>query len=166
MSASSPGNPADRPASVAIRLATIDDAEAIRSIYNVEVESHTSTFDITPRSIEEQRNWVAERSGVFSAVVAVVDDAVVGFGSLSPYKDRAAYRTTVEDSVYVSRRHGRLGIGSALMEHLVGLARDSGFHCIVARIEAGSEPSRALHASNARWDASSAVGSTSRSCSC
>lgn len=130
---------------VSIRPATIGDAEAIRSIYNVEVESHASTFDLTPRSIEEQRNWLAERSGAFSAVVAVLDGVVVGFGSLSPYKDRAAYRTTVEDSVYVSRRHTRLGIGSALMHHLVALARDSGFHCIVARIEAGSEASRELH---------------------
>ena len=83
--------------------------------------------------------------GTFLAVVAVVDGMVVGFGSLSPYKDRAAYRTTVENSVYVSRHHARLGIGSALMRHLITLARDSGFHSIVARIEAGSEPSRALH---------------------
>jgi phosphinothricin acetyltransferase len=141
-----PASPAARPTEVPVRLATIDDAEAIRSIYNVEVESHTSTFDITPRSIEEQRNWVAERSGVFSAVVATVEGTVVGFGSLSPYKDRAAYRPTVENSVYVSRAHGRLGIGRVLMDHLISLARESGFHSIVARIEAGSEPSRALHA--------------------
>lgn len=131
---------------ISIRLATIDDAEAVRSIYNVEVESQTSTFDLTQRSIEEQRNWLAERSGAFSAVVATLDSGeVAGFGSLSPYKDRAAYRTTVENSVYVSREHMRLGIGMALMRHLVSMARDSGFHCIVARIEAGSEPSRALH---------------------
>jgi L-amino acid N-acyltransferase YncA len=131
---------------VSIRLATIDDAEAVRSIYNVEVESQTSTFDLTPRSIEEQRNWLAERSGAFSAVVATLETGeVVGFAALSPYKDRAAYRTTVEDSVYVSRHHGRLGIGAALMRHLVSMARDSGFHCVIARIEAGSEASRALH---------------------
>ncbi|MDX2379032.1 MAG: GNAT family N-acetyltransferase [Acidimicrobiia bacterium] len=145
MSTRSVGHLPDSPNEVSIRLATVDDAEAIRLIYNVEVDSHTSTFDIRPRSIEQQRTWVAERSGVFSAVVAVVDGMVVGFGSLSPYKDRAAYRTTVENSVYVSRHHARLGIGSALMRHLITLARDSGFHSIVARIEAGSEPSRALH---------------------
>ena len=73
--------------------------------------------------------------------------AVVGFASLSPYKERAAYRTTVENSVYVSRDHGGLGIGRALMEHLIDVARTSGFHSIIARIEASSEPSRALHRS-------------------
>ena len=136
-----------RPTAVSIRLATLDDAGSIRSIYNHEVEAHTSTFDLTPRSLEEQRNWLAERSGGFSAIVATLaDDGVVGFASLSPFKDRAAYRTTVESSVYVSRDHGRLGIGTGLMEHLLSVARDSGFHCVVARITAESESSRALHA--------------------
>ncbi len=100
-------------------------------------------------------------------------DVVVGFASLSPYKERAAYRTTVENSVYVSREHGGLGIGTVLMRHVIDVARDSGFHAIVARIEASSEASRACthrsasnwSASNARSAASSTAGSTWRSCS-
>jgi L-amino acid N-acyltransferase YncA len=70
---------------------------------------------------------------------------VVGFASLSPYKERPAYRPTVENSVYVSRDHGGLGIGRTMMEHLIEVARDSGFHSMIARIEAGSDASRALH---------------------
>jgi phosphinothricin acetyltransferase len=130
---------------VSVRLATLDDAAAILGIYNVEVENHTSTFDLVPRTLDEQRRWIAERSGAFSAVVASLDGDVVGFASLSPYKERAAYRTTVEDSVYVSRRHPRMGIGRTLMEHVIGIAADSGFHSIVARIEAGGTASRQLH---------------------
>jgi L-amino acid N-acyltransferase len=130
---------------VTVRLATLDDADAVMAIYNVEVEQHLSTFDLVPRTREQQRTWLAQRSGAFSAVVAVLDGEVVGFASLSPYKERAAYRTTVEDSVYVSRAHPRLGIGRALMEHVVGIARDSGFHSIIARIEASGAASRALH---------------------
>jgi L-amino acid N-acyltransferase YncA len=132
---------------VSVRLAVLDDAAAIRAIYNTEVEHHLSTFDLVPRSLEEQRTWLAQRSGAFSALVAVLDDEVVGFASLSPYKERAAYRTTVEDSVYVSRAHPRLGIGRSLMDHVVGIARDSGFHSIIARIEVGGTASRALHES-------------------
>lgn len=135
------------PTEVSVRLATLDDAGAIRSIYNLEVEAYTSTFDLVPRSLEDQRNWLAERSGAFSAVVATIDgtDHVVGFAALSAYKERAAYRTTVESSVYVSREHGRLGIGRALMDHLIELARDSGFHSVIGRIEASSDASLALH---------------------
>ncbi len=115
------------------------------AIYNVEVDNHVSTFDLVPRTHAEQRDWLSQRSGAFSAVVAVADGEVVGFASLSPYKERAAYRTTVEDSVYVSRDHPRLGIGRTLMDHVIGIARDSGFHSMIARIEASGTASRALH---------------------
>ncbi len=137
---------------VSIRLAVAEDAVAILEIYNHEVENYTSTFDIVPRTLDGQRAWLADRSGAFAAVVATIpnrdgEPKVVGFASLSPYKERAAYRTTVENSVYVSRDHSGLGIGRQLMDHLVDAARDSGFHSMIARIEAGSTASRALHAS-------------------
>ena len=141
---------ATSPATVHVRLATLADAPAIRAIYNVEVSDFTSTFDLVPRTLEQQRTWLAERSGAFSAVVATLRDdpeQVVGFAALSPYKERAAYRTTVENSVYVSREHAGSGIGSALMRHLIEVARETGFHAVVARIEASGVASRALHES-------------------
>jgi L-amino acid N-acyltransferase YncA len=128
-----------------IRLATLDDAEAIRTIYNLEVEGSTATFDLVPRSLDDQRAWLAARSGAFSARVADEGGEVVGFASLSAYKERAAYRTTVEDSVYVDRSLGGLGIGSLLLTEVVAIARASGFHAVMARIEASGTASRALH---------------------
>jgi phosphinothricin acetyltransferase len=130
-----------------IRLATVEDAEPIMAIYNHEVTTSTATFDLVPRSLDDQREWLAARSGAFSAIVVVHGDGdVVGFASLSPYKERAAYRTTVEDSVYVHRMRTGRGIGRLLLVELVGIARDSGFHSVIARIEAGGAASRALHA--------------------
>jgi phosphinothricin acetyltransferase len=131
---------------VRVRLATLEDAEAIRAIYNVEVTDATSTFDLVPRSLDDQRAWLAARSGAFAAVVAVEGDDVVGFASLSPYKDRAAYRTTVEDSVYVRRDCQSRGIGRVLLSAVLDVAAASGFHAVMARIEASGAPSRALHA--------------------
>ena len=131
---------------LSLRLAAVADAEAIRTIYNLEVTTATSTFDLVPRSLAEQEAWLAARSGAFSAVVAVDGDDVVGFASLSPYKERAAYRTTVEDSVYVRRDRNGQGIGRLLLDHIVDVARTSGFHAVMARIEAGGAASRALHA--------------------
>jgi L-amino acid N-acyltransferase YncA len=140
-----------------IRLATADDAEPIMAIYNREVSGGTATFDLVPRSLAEQRAWLAARSGAFSAIVAVAggdvdsnhvdSNQVVGFASLSPYKERAAYSTTVEDSVYVHRDHTGRGIGRLLLGRLVDIARESGFHAVIARIEAGGVASRALHTS-------------------
>ena len=132
-----------------VRPATLADAAAIVEIYNAEVTGSTATFDLVERSLDDQRRWLSERSGAFAAVVAVdsASKQVVGFAALSPYKERAAYRTTVENSVYVHRGHHRRGIARLLMEHLITQARASGFHSIIARIEASGDASRALHAS-------------------
>jgi phosphinothricin acetyltransferase len=129
-----------------LRLATLDDAEAIREIYNVEVTSSTATFDLVPRTLEQQRAWQAERSGARAVLVAVADGAVRGFGSLSPWRDRPAYATTVEDSVYVHRDHHGQGLGKALLGELVTTATAHGFHACMARIVGGHEASIALHA--------------------
>ncbi len=133
-----------------VRLARSDDAEAIRAIYNHEVRHTTATFDLVERSAEEQTAWMAARSGAFSVLVAVEPggdgDEVLGFASLSPYKERAAYRTSVENSVYVAEDHRGQGVADALLGELLRVARDSGFHCVVARIGGGNAASVALHA--------------------
>lgn len=121
-------------------------AEGMRAIYNREVESGTATFDITPRSLEDQLEWISEHSGAHPAVVAVTDEGdVVGFGSLSPYRPRAAYSTSVEDSVYVAEEFQGLGIGRAVLEELLRLAEAHGFHAVLARIAGDNEASVALH---------------------
>ena len=131
-----------------IREATSDDAEAIRLIYNHEVENETSTMDLVSRTLETQREWIAARSGAFCAVVAVDSSGtVLGFGALSEYKDRSGYRSTVENSVYVRRDVARRGIGKKILSHLIETATVSGFHSVIARIEAQSFASRGLHSS-------------------
>jgi phosphinothricin acetyltransferase len=128
-----------------LRLARIEDAEAIRDIYNVEVSTSTVTFDLVPRSLDEQRRWLSARSGAHAVVVAEENRTIVGFGSLSPYKDRPAYSTSVEDSVYVHRDHQGRGIGTMLLAELIEVATAHGFHAMFARIVGGHEASLALH---------------------
>ena len=128
-----------------LRLATAADNEAIRAIYNVEVLESTVTFDLVPRSAGDQAAWLSARSGAHAVIVAVDDGEVVGFGSLSPYRDRPAYSTTVEDSVYVRRDRQGQGVGKALLGELLRLATAHGFHAVMARIVGGHEASIALH---------------------
>jgi len=70
---------------------------------------------------------------------------VLGFGSLSYYRDRHAYATTAENSVYVDADHRGGGIGRALLEELVALGAQHGFHTLIARIGSENEASIALH---------------------
>jgi len=133
------------PPGVAVRLARPDDAEAIRSIYNLEVTESTVTFDLVPRTVADQRTWLAEHDGVHPAVVAETGGEVVGFGSLAPYRDRPAYATTVEDSVYVRHDRQGIGCGRAILAKLVALGTVHGFHAVMARIVGGHEASIGLH---------------------
>jgi L-amino acid N-acyltransferase YncA len=138
------------PALVSLRPARRSDAEAIRQIYNHEVLNTTATFDLVPRSLADQERWLADRSGAFSAIVAVEhpgtpDEDVIGFASLSPYKERAAYRTSVEDSIYVRRDRTGRGIGRVLLTELLDQAELNGFHSVFARIEASGTASLVLH---------------------
>lgn len=128
-----------------VRPATLDDAEAIRSIYNLEVVESTVTFDLVPRTLEQQQEWQRARSGALTVVVAEHGGRVVGFGSLSAYRDRPGYRTSVEDSVYVDRGARGLGVGDAILGRLVHDARAHGFHAVFARIAGGHHASIALH---------------------
>jgi L-amino acid N-acyltransferase YncA len=139
------------------RLAAPGDVEAIRAIYNVEVLGSTNTFDMVPRTRAEQEAWLSEHRGVHPALVAVEDPAlaqghagadgevVLGFGSLSVFRERSGYAATAENSVYVDRAHRGKGVGRALLEELLSLARSHGFHSVIARIAGHNETSIGLH---------------------
>lgn len=138
------------PAVVSLRPAQRSDAPSIREIYNYEVLNTTATFDLVPRSLADQERWLADRTGAFAAIVAVEvsglgNELVIGFASLSPYKERAAYRTSVEDSIYVRRDRGGRGVGKLLLNELLDQADQTGFHSVFARIEASGAASLALH---------------------
>jgi len=133
---------------VQIRPAELADAEAIAAIYNVEVLESTATFDLTPRSLEEQRTWQMERSGAHAVLVAQDEQGgIAGFASLSAFRSRPAYSPTVESSVYVATTHRRQGVARLLMIDLIATAQSHGFHSIIARIADSQIASLDLHES-------------------
>jgi L-amino acid N-acyltransferase len=132
------------PSVVQVRLARAADSEAIRGIYNAEIDS-LATFDIEPRSPAAQSAWLAEHAGAYAALVAEESGEVIGFGSLSRYRQRAAYATSVEDSVYVAGSRRGKGVGRLLLQSLVDQARHHGFHTVLARVVADNQASIALH---------------------
>lgn len=115
-------------------------------IYNREVLETAHTFDLHPRTLDEQRRYIDDRSGGL-VVLAAEDDGgeIVGFGSISFYRDRPGYRTSVENSVYVRQDRQRSGVGSSLLGELIENARAHGFHAMFARIVDAQEASVALH---------------------
>jgi L-amino acid N-acyltransferase YncA len=130
----------------AIRLARRDDLARVNDIYNYYVGRSTCTYQETPEPIESRQAWFDRHGPAHPVTVAEVDGQVVGWGALSPYHARSAYRFTVENSVYVDHRFHRRGIGDAVLADLIARARALGHRTIVALIDASQEASIAIHA--------------------
>jgi phosphinothricin acetyltransferase len=132
-------------APVVIRPAARSDLSAVNEIYNYYVLHSTCTYQEEPETIASRRQWFGRHGAKHPVVVAEVNDEVVGWGSLSAYHPRSAYRRTVENSVYVHHQHHRRGMGSLLLKDLIVRARAFGHHAIIAGIDAEQAGSVALH---------------------
>jgi L-amino acid N-acyltransferase len=128
-----------------IRKAEIKDLDAILDIYNDAVLNSTATFDIVPRSKEQQMLWFSEHDNKFGVIVFELNDKITGWASLSRWNERPAYQNTAENSVYVNKDFRRRGIGRELLAGIVNLARENGFHTIIARIAEGNKTSVKMH---------------------
>ncbi|GAA1481580.1 GNAT family N-acetyltransferase [Gordonia sinesedis] len=141
-----------------VRRATLADCRAIADIYRHYVDNTVATFDyVAPdvaaweakvRAVETVGRpfLVAVGEGV-GADAADAPDEVVGFAYLGPFRDKAAYDQTAEDTIYIrSGTEGR-GVGSKLMAELLAAADPTNVRQIVAVIAAdGGAGSIALHA--------------------
>ena len=119
---------------ITIRLAVLDDAEQVQGIY--------APYCWTPISFEEEPPSVEEMLGRFHKVVdrgcvwLVAADAtgVLGYGYYAPFRDRSAYRFTVEDSIYVREDVRGQGVGKALVARLIADATERGMRQMIAVI--------------------------------
>ena len=138
------------------RLVELDDAEALMNILNPEVTQETVSFDLVAKSLDEQRAWIRQHQATHLCLVAINTDdevgevgargeRVLGFSSFSPFRERAAYATTVENSVYVYRGARGRGVGELLLNDLITAAKGSGFHSVIARIVSENTGSIRLH---------------------
>lgn len=128
-----------------IRLARVDDAPALLDIYNHFVLHSTCTYQETPDTLTERRDWIAGRGPLHPAIVALLDGRIVGFGALNVFRGRSAYRRSCENPVYVAHDRQRLGIGGALLADLLARAEALGYHTVIAGVDAGQAGSVALH---------------------
>jgi len=126
-----------------IRRAVGADAAAIAEIYNEAVLTTTATFDLEPKTVADRERWLEARSERFPVIVGEVDGGVIGFASLAPWSDRAAYDGTAETALYVHSSHRGRGIGRRLKTEIIEQARQLGFHTLVVRVT--EESAASLH---------------------
>lgn len=128
-----------------LREATAIDQRAIMDIYNEAVLHSTATFDLEPRTWEEQRRWSDEHSPPYRVFVARLGAMVAGWGSLSPFRPKPGYRFTAEDSIYVHEDFRGQGVGAALLGALIEATQRGGFHSVMALIDGDNAASIRLH---------------------
>ena len=133
--------------SINIRPGQEADIQALLDIYNYEVVNGVATLDLEPRTWEEWTEWYqAHNVDNHPLLVAEMDGQVAGYATLSAYRTKEAYRSTVELSVYIGADFRRRGVASALMKAILAEGQaDERTHLIVSVITAGNEASEKLH---------------------
>ena len=130
-----------------IRRAKGTDIEALLAIYNYEVEFGVATLDLSPKTLSEWWSWYnAHNVENHPLLVAEKDGTVVGYASLSSYREKEAFKSTVELSIYVDVKHRQEGVATALMEAILEEAKkDERTHTVVSVITSGNAASEKLH---------------------
>ena len=130
-----------------IRPITQDDVVSCLDIYNYEVVNGVATLDFEPRTLPEWKEWFDAHQTVEHCIfVGLMDDVVVGYASLSPYRTKDAFKSTVELSIYIHQDHRGKGVASKLMAHILEHAKENDtLHTVVSVITAGNEGSTKLH---------------------
>jgi L-amino acid N-acyltransferase len=129
-----------------IRVAEVTDLPRLVEIYNQAIATHTVTGDTLPFSVRERRAWFDRHDPDAYPIYICGDEQgkILGFLSLSPYRDRPAMRRTAEISYYVDYAYHHQGIGSALLDSAISDCARIGCRVLLAIVLEWNEPSLKL----------------------
>jgi phosphinothricin acetyltransferase len=133
------------PAHHLIRTVTPADAPAICAIYNDYVAKTVISFEIDPVSVAEMTTRIREISRDFPWLVLEDASTLVGYAYANAWKTRAAYRESVETTIYLAPEYARRGIGTRLYQALIDELSRRTFHCAIGGIALPNPASVALH---------------------
>jgi L-amino acid N-acyltransferase YncA len=141
--------PPEEPAfSYTIRDATQADLPSVREIYNHYVMNSVVTFDEKPMTHADMRKKFEKVTGKKMPFIVAESQSgqLYGYAYVYPWKEKAAYRFTVENSIYLGPAATGRGLGTALLGELIERSRAAGLKEIIAVIaDRGAEASIAIH---------------------
>lgn len=131
---------------ITIRPAIQTDLPQILEIYNDIIVNTTAVYDYKPHTLEMRTLWFTQRAEQgFPIFVAEEGNSILGFSSFGTFRPWAAFKYSVENSVYVAPPARGKGISKLLLEALVQKAKELNIHTIIAGIDATNEVSIRLH---------------------
>lgn len=129
-----------------IRPVRAKDAEAVAAIYNYYIQNSWATFEEQPLSLPEMsRRIQAVVDKGLPWFVVEEEGSVIGYSYAGPWKDRSAYRFSVESTIYLVPGALGQGIGSQLYGALLDAVREARIHSVIGIIALPNEASVALH---------------------
>jgi len=132
-----------------IRPVKREDSKRICEIYNYYVTSTNISFEEQAVAEEEMERRIEEKTKKYPWLVYVLEGEVVGYSYVGKWKERSAYRHTVEDTLYVKSDKRGKGIGQKLFEGLLeAVGKDTEIHAIMGVIALPNEKSVAIHEKN------------------
>lgn len=124
-------------------------ASQILDILNHAIVHTTALYDYQPRPLTSMTPWfAAKRTGNYPVVGIVAEDdpqLLRGFASYGPFRERPAYKYTIEHSVYVHPDHRRKGLARQLLAEIIHRAEQQEYHALIAGIDAENDVSIHLH---------------------
>jgi phosphinothricin acetyltransferase len=122
-------------------------AVSILEILNEAILTSTALYDYAPRPLSSMRSWFeAKENRQFPVLGAVAETGqLLGFATYGTFRERPAYKYSVEHSVYVHKDHRGQGLGRALLQSLIAAATEQQYHVLVGGIDLENTSSIALH---------------------
>lgn len=128
-----------------IRSVKTSDAQAMCDIYNHYIKDTAVSFEETPVSLQEMEARIRNISDAYPWLVWEENRIPIGYAYVNKWKERSAYRFSVEDSIYLKQGHEHQGIGKRLLAGLLDEVRKTGIHAVIAGITLPNKESVALH---------------------
>jgi L-amino acid N-acyltransferase YncA len=128
-----------------IRACEEKDISSICEIYNFYIKNTVITFEETPLSELEMLVRVQSYTQRYPWLVCEVEDEIVGYAYASKWKERSAYKNTVETTVYLKNGHSRKGLGRQLYSALLLELEKISVHIVLGCIALPNESSVGLH---------------------
>ena len=133
---------------IIIREGVENDLPELLAIYNDIILHTTAVYDYEPHTLTMRKQWwETKKQQGFPVFVATQEGKIVGFSSIGPFRAWAAYKYSVENSIYVAAEARGKGIGKLLLPPLIEAAKKLQLHTIIAGIDATNEASLQLHKS-------------------
>ena len=128
-----------------IRQVNLSDAKAITDIYNHYILNSVASFETEALSHETMEKRIIEISSNFPYYVCEIDGNIVGYCYAHPWKERAAYKSTWELTIYLHHQFTGAGIGKQLMRELIAACRAQGCRVLIACITGNNVASKMFH---------------------